>query len=220
MEERKELRVVSLAVPSTILPGTAARILDATTTIEEAEVDLVTEEEGALAHMNVIEREITSVIEEETPLEKIDTRETAHLTEDAVALDQTREIKTVAPTRIKEEALINTILPTMVSETKNMIASQENLLLQSFNSSSLRLSTLTIEEILKVEDSAMDNLAVVSPMEGPIITATVAQIPDIPHLDRTTITEATTAKAILNNHAVTLVDNILCVSVLAEICLL
>jgi len=193
---------------------------DASTTIEEAEVDLVTEEEGVLAQTNVIERETTSASEEDTPLKKIDmpAEEMPHLTEDAAALDQILEIKTAARMKIKEEALINMIHLTTVSETKNTIASQETLLLQAIN-----LSTVE-EAMLKVEDSVTDNLAVVSPTVDPIITATVAQIPDIPHLDRTPITETTTAattpaKATLNSHAVTPVDNVsLCLSVLAEIC--
>lgn len=181
----------------------------------------MTGEEEVPAHTNVIEREIVLVIEEDNPLEKIAMAAEGmpHLTEDVAALGQILEIKTVVPMRTEEEVLINMILPTAVSETINMIASQETLHLPVINLS-------TVEVMLKVVDSAMDNLAVVSPTVGPIITgATAAQTPDIPHLDRTTITETTAAatttpaKATLNSHAVTPVDNVsLCLSVLAEIC--
>lgn len=166
----------------------------ATTTIEEAEVDLMTEKEGIPAQMIAIEREIISMIEEENPLEKIDipTEETPQLTEDAAALDQILEIKTVALMKIKEEALINMNLPTMASETEetkdDMSANQETPLQQV-------ISPNTTKETQQIAA----NSATVSPTVDPTITA---QIPDTPHPDKTVITELT-IQVTISSHAVT-----------------
>jgi len=154
----------------------------------------MTEEEGIPAQMIAIEREIISMIEEENPLEKIDipTEETPQLTEDAAALDQILEIKTVALMKIKEEALINMNLPTMASETEetkdDMSANQETPLQQV-------ISPNTTKETQQIAA----NSATVSPTVDPTITA---QIPDTPHPDKTVITELT-IQVTISSHAVT-----------------
>lgn len=169
VEERKEMKVVSLVDLSTILLGNATRILaemEEDLTIEEAEVDLTTGEEEVLAHMNVIEGEIITVIEEENLLEKIviPTEETLHLTEDAAVLDQIQEIKAAANMKIKEEALINMNLPTMVSETEetkgDMSVSQETHHLQVIS-----------RNTTKEKQQIMANSVTVSPTVDRTITA-------------------------------------------------
>lgn len=162
------------------------------TTIEEAEADLMTEEEEVPAHMIVIEREIITVIEEENPLEKIaiPTEETPHLTEDAAILDQSQEIKIAALMKIEEEALINMNLPTILSETEetkdDMSASQETPLPQAIS-----------QNTTKVKRQITGNSATASPTEDPTITA---QIPDTLHPDKTVITELT-IQVTISSHA-------------------